>query len=202
MKRLGEIQKELKAPKNHLNKFGNYKYRNLEDILEALKKVLKEDEFIILEDNIEKIDERFYVKATATFYSGEKSISNTSISTSAYAREPLSKKGMDDSQVTGASSSYARKYALNGLFAIDDTKDADSQNNQSSIAPSSKAARASLLAQIYRLCGQHTKSLSQEEKKLWLFESLEIDDFKKIEKMTMQELQAIKKELEKLGDHR
>lgn len=126
MKRLIEIQKELKAPKGQYNSFGKYKYRNCEDILEAVKPLLEaRNLFITLNDEIEYIGTRFYVRATATIYDNE---GKKIMSTSAYAREEESKKGMDASQVTGASSSYARKYALNGLFAIDDTKDSDTTN--------------------------------------------------------------------------
>lgn len=127
MNRLIEIQQKLKAPKGQYNSFGNYKYRNCEDILEAVKPLLAaRDLFITLNDEVEYIGTRFYVRATATIYDKEgKKIA----STSAYAREEETKKGMDGSQITGASSSYARKYALNGLFAIDDTKDSDTTNN-------------------------------------------------------------------------
>lgn len=128
--KLAKIQKELKAPKGQVNKFGGYKYRNCEDILEAVKPLLG-DLILRIEDDIVEVGERFYVKAEAWLYDGE-----NSIVTRAYAREPLSKKGMDESQVTGAASSYARKYALNGLFCIDDTKDADSHDNRESGAGS------------------------------------------------------------------
>lgn len=120
---LSRIQKELKAPKGQFNKFGNYKYRSCEDILEAVKPLLG-DCCLTISDDIVLIGDRFYVKATARLaLSNEDYIEN-----SAFAREALDKKGMDESQITGASSSYARKYALNGLFAIDDTKDADATN--------------------------------------------------------------------------
>lgn len=122
--KLSAIQLELKAPKNQYNKFGGYNYRNCEDILEAVKPLCaKNKATLIISDNIENIGDRFYVKATATLYDNEK-IENT-VSAVAFAREEENKKGMDGSQVTGSSSSYARKYALNGLFNIDDTKDAD-----------------------------------------------------------------------------
>lgn len=120
---LSRIQKELKAPKGQFNKFGNYKYRSCEDILEAVKPLLG-DCCLTISDDIILIGDRFYVKATARLaLSNEDYIEN-----SALAREALDKKGMDESQITCASSSYARKYALNGLFAIDDTKDADATN--------------------------------------------------------------------------
>ena len=119
------IQCELKAPKSQHNNFGNYNYRSLEDINESVKPILdKVGATIVLSDDIVFMGERYYVKATATLYDTE---SNESISVTALARETDVKKGMDSSQVTGATSSYARKYALNGLFAIDDTKDADSE---------------------------------------------------------------------------
>jgi len=120
MTTLSEIQKKLKAPKSQYNSFGSYNYRNCEDILEALKPLLNDDDIFYITDSIEQVGDRYYIKATATF---------NNITVSSYARESLDKKGMDSAQITGATSSYARKYALNGLFAIDDTKDADSQDN-------------------------------------------------------------------------
>lgn len=126
MKELISIQTELKAPKNLYNSYGNYKYRNAEAILEAVKPLLLKYEcLLIINDEITLIGDRYYVKATAILTNKQ----GKTISTSAFAREPLNKKGQDESQVTGAASSYARKYALNGLFAIDDTKDADTLNN-------------------------------------------------------------------------
>lgn len=119
------IQSELKAPKGQYNSFGNYNYRSCEDILEGVKPLLTKHGLILtIQDSIDLIGDRFYVKATATITDGKEQLS-----TSAYARESLDKKGMDASQVTGATSSYARKYALNGLLAIDDTKDADTMDN-------------------------------------------------------------------------
>jgi len=118
---LAKVQAELKAPKGQYNSFGKYKYRSCEDIVEAVKPLLaKHKAALILSDEITLIGDRFYVKATATITLGEERIEAV-----AYAREPQSKKGMDESQITGTASSYARKYALNGLFATDDTKDAD-----------------------------------------------------------------------------
>lgn len=124
--RLRNIQQKLKAPKNQFNSFGNYNYRNCDDILEAVKPLLAETgTTLTIDDDILQLAGRFYVKATASL-----SYNFASISVSAYAREPESKKGMDSAQITGATSSYARKYALNGLFAIDDAKDADSMDNR------------------------------------------------------------------------
>ena len=120
------VQAELKAPKGQYNAFGKYKYRNCEDILEAVKPLLAEVKaVVIIGDELELIGSRFYVKATARFIDCE---TDAQITNTAYAREEDTKKGMDGSQITGASSSYARKYALNGLFAIDDTKDSDTTN--------------------------------------------------------------------------
>lgn len=131
--KLSHIQNELKAPKNQFNKFGNYKYRSCEDILEALKPLCaKYKATLIIYDEIVMIGDRYYVKAIAKLYDQE---TTDYIEAYAFARESQAKKGMDDSQVTGATSSYARKYALNGLFNIDDTKDFDTnevhqQSNQ------------------------------------------------------------------------
>lgn len=131
---LQEIQQKLKAPKNQRNNFGGYNYRSCEDIVEALKPILAEyGAAIILSDEIVAVGERVYVKATATLKTKD-----TEFHTTAFAREPAAKKGMDESQITGAASSYARKYALNGLFGIDDTKDADTMDNREEM-PRAKA---------------------------------------------------------------
>ena len=122
------IQSELKAPKSQYNSFGKYKYRSCEDILEALKPLLaKHKACLTLQDEVVLIGERFYIKATATLTEVE---SGEHITNNAVAREEDSKKGMDGSQITGTASSYARKYCLNGLFNIDDTKDADTEEYQ------------------------------------------------------------------------
>ena len=129
LEKLLAIQVELKAPKSQFNAFGKYSYRSCEDILEALKPLLAKHKAVVyISDSLEHIGERFYVKATVTFADCEKP-ETAPITVTAYAREEESKKGADGSQVTGASSSYARKYALNGLFDIDDTKDSDTTND-------------------------------------------------------------------------
>ena len=129
LNKLKEVQQLLKAPKNQRNTFGNYNYRSCEDILEAVKPHLNNLGLsLLISDSIEAVSDRVYVKATARLYDGKELIAETS----AFAREPQEKKGMDTSQITGATSSYARKYALNGLFAIDDTKDADTMDNRES----------------------------------------------------------------------
>ena len=134
MEALINIQSELKANKSQYNSFGKYYYRSCEDILEALKPLLKKyNATLYISDDVVEVGGRVYVKATATIHDGKEYIS-----VSAFAREPESRKGMDDAQVTGATSSYARKYCLNGLFAIDDAKDADadeSGKNESEPSP-------------------------------------------------------------------
>lgn len=125
MKELQVIQSKLKAPKGNYNSFGKYKYRSAEDILEAVKPLLNEENCILtLSDEIVQVGDRYYIKATCTLVNSDGQI----VETSALAREEDTKKGMDASQITGTASSYARKYALNGLFCIDDTKDADALN--------------------------------------------------------------------------
>lgn len=133
--KLMHIQEELKAPKNLRNNFGGYNYRNAESILEALKPLLaKYGATVTITDTIEEIGGRIYVKATASIWDTERkdvaNINNIPISVEAFAREAETKKGMDEAQITGATSSYARKYALNGLFLLDDTEDVDSEAYQ------------------------------------------------------------------------
>lgn len=133
MTKLYEIQQALKAPKSQYNDFGKYKYRSCEDILEAVKPLLG-DASLIIYDEIVQVGDRYYVKATADLQCEE-----GRYQVSAYAREPEAKKGYDESQLTGSASSYARKYALNGLFCIDDTKDADATNTHGKQKPASQA---------------------------------------------------------------
>lgn len=126
LQKLAKVQFELKAPKSNFNKFGGFYYRSLEDILEAVKPLLdKHGLTLTISDEPVLIGDRFYIKATARLSDGKENLEVT-----AYAREAAGKKGMDDAQVTGASSSYARKYCLNGLFLIDDTKDPDTNEFQ------------------------------------------------------------------------
>lgn len=136
--RLLKIQTELKAPKGQYNSFGRYNYRNCEDILEALKPLCKAHNTVLtIKDDIVQVGERYYVKATVMLRCIEADKTDE-ISATAFAREEESKKGMDGSQVTGASSSYARKYALNGLFNIDDTADSDTTNKGDTDKPAPK----------------------------------------------------------------
>lgn len=149
--KLTKVQEELKAPKNQYNSFGKYNYRSCEDILEALKPILaKYSLFLMISDTMKQIGDRYYIMATCTVSDGEMHITNC-----AFAREEESKKGMDGAQVTGTSSSYARKYALNGLFLIDDTKDPDTDNTTKQTsrpgAGSGKADKLVTESQLSRL---------------------------------------------------
>lgn len=139
--KLAAVQAELKAPKGQYNSFGKYKYRSCEDILEAVKPLLQTHGLVlVLTDSVEMIGDRFYVVATATVSDAEGGRWNSR----AYAREDLEKKGMDGAQITGTASSYARKYALNGLFCIDDAKDADTDEYTARTRPISKAQATAL----------------------------------------------------------
>lgn len=129
MEKLLKIQQTLKAPKNQRNNFGGFNYRSCEDILEAVKPLL-DGAILTLNDEIIFVGNRFYIKTTATFVDGD-----FQTSTTAFAREPDTKKGMDEPQITGTASSYARKYALNGLFLIDDQKDADTNEYKKQTTP-------------------------------------------------------------------
>ena len=184
------IQSELKAPKSQYNNFGKYAYRNCEDILEALKPILKEHKSTIyISDEIVTVLERFYIKATVTFIDAE---TGEKITNTAYAREEESKKGMDGSQVTGASSSYARKYALNGMFAIDDTKDSDFTNT------TVKGDNSALSeAQIKRLLAIASKvNISADDVKKVVAKTFGVQDLRKMNK---QQYDEICSRLEKKG---
>ena len=163
MEKLAKIQKELKAPKDLRNNFGGYNYRSAESILEAVKPLL-DGAILTLEDDILLVGNRFYIKATATFQDGDYVKTTT-----AFAREPESKKGMDDSQITGTASSYARKYALNGLFCIDDNKDADTDEYQEQTKSTPAPARKQTL--------DHTPTVEEIIKSIE--ESMTLDNCKK-----------------------
>lgn len=138
-RKLMNIQTKIKAPKNLYNSFGKYKYRNAEGICEAVKPYLAEEGCsLTLTDEIIEVGGRVYVRATATLYDNE---TGNNIHVSALAREAEEKKGMDESQITGTASSYARKYALNGLFLLDDTKDADSDEHHTEVEEKQKRAK-------------------------------------------------------------
>lgn len=207
--KLSEIQNELKAPKGQYNSFGKYKYRSCEDILEAVKPICKKykatlvlsDEMVVLGGNdygnkktiIEGDNEtttfealRYYIKATATLYDTEeeKSISNT-----AYAREELEKKGMDGSQITGTASSYARKYALNGLFNIDDTKDADTNEYKEQQEPKTiNATMESSLREMITNLGISDNEVIEALKKL---------NCKKLNELTYDKVEEFRKIISK-----
>ena len=154
--KLANVQSALKAPKGQYNSFGKYKYRSCEDIVESVKPLLKQNGLLLtMTDEIRNIEGRFYVVATATIID---IADGKSIMATAYAREEETKKGMDGSQVTGASSSYARKYALNGLFAIDDNKDSDATNTgdnepkaEPKAEPKQESPRKMLIARLNEL---------------------------------------------------
>ena len=141
------IQNELKAPKGQFNSFGRYKYRSCEDILEAVKPLLhKYSCSLNISDEVVMVGDRFYIKATATL---RKDTGEVVSASAAYAREDETKKGMDGAQVTGAASSYARKYALNGLFCIDDTKDADTDEYTKNTKPEKEPAEKDKNCNLY-----------------------------------------------------
>lgn len=163
--KLATIQQKLKAPKGQYNSFGKYAYRNAEDILEAVKPLCAETgTVVLLSDEILNIGNRFYVKATAALIDAE---TQTQLTVSAYAREEEEKKGMDGSQVTGASSSYARKYALNGLFAIDDTKDSDTTNNAGADKNAVKGKQTPLVATKEQLAEAAALGVNLEQTTAW-----------------------------------
>lgn len=163
--KLATIQQKLKAPKGQYNSFGKYAYRNAEDILEAVKPLCAETgTLVLLSDEIMNIGNRFYVKATAALIDAE---TQAQLTVSAYAREEEEKKGMDGSQVTGASSSYARKYALNGLFAIDDTKDSDTTNTTSADKNAAKAKQTPLVATKEQLAEAAALGVNLEQTTAW-----------------------------------
>ena len=141
------IQNELKAPKGQFNSFGRYKYRSCEDILEAVKPLLQKYSCSLnISDEVVMVGDRFYVKATATLGKDTGEVVSSSV---AFAREDETKKGMDGAQVTGAASSYARKYALNGLFCIDDTKDADTDEYTKNTKPEKEPAEKDKICNLY-----------------------------------------------------
>ena len=164
---LVRIQQELKAPKNQYNSFGKYKYRSCEDILEGLKPLLKGfDLAITIEDEVKMVGDRYYIYATAMISDSD----GHHVSNSAFAREEESKKGMDGSQVTGAASSYARKYALNGLLAIDDTKDSDRTSEAKQVLEIDKSLielieKAPDLATLTKICHDGSEGKTPEYKK-------------------------------------
>lgn len=172
--KLAAVQKVLKAPKSQYNSFGKYAYRSCEDILEAAKPLCIENGLVLtISDEIMEVGGRIYVKATATVADAQIE-SEGVISVTGFAREPEEKKGMDSSQITGAASSYARKYALNGLFSIDDTKDADATNDHGkgkaqAVAEKAQAAGIGEQVKEYKCCdcGKAFQEFTDKNGKTW-----------------------------------
>ena len=169
--KLLNIQTELKAPKGQYNSFGGYKYRSCEDILEAVKPLLKDNKCTLrITDDVVQIGERYYIKATAILTDLEESEGYGNVQNTAYAREEETKKGQDGSQLTGTASSYARKYALNGLFLIDDTKDADTDEHKKETGEEEKTEKLATEKQIEllkKIAEEQGKTLDEEVVKGW-----------------------------------
>lgn len=161
MKELIEIQGALKAPKSQFNSFGKYQYRSCEDILEALKPFAKAQGcFVTLADEIVLIGDRYYVRATATIQNSE----GAQVSVTAWAREAEEKAGMDKSQITGSASSYARKYALSGLFAIDDNEDDDNEDANGAWAGlKEKAAKCATVTDIEKFYHDNKSAVADQK---------------------------------------
>lgn len=191
MDALRAIQQELKAPKNQFNSFGKYSYRSAEDILEAVKPLLaKHGGELTISDEIIEVGGRIYVKATCRFIEGD-----IERKTTAFAREPLEKKGMDESQITGTASSYARKYALNGLFLIDDTKDADTDEHRQQTAPQTapQGSKKISAATVKAIEGLIEDTHSDKGKLLVYFRVTKIEDM--TAEQAKQAVEMLKKKL-------
>lgn len=195
--KLSAIQSELKAPKGQYNSFGKYRYRSCEDILEALKPILAKHKCALaLSDEVyvnESNPNRTYIRATATLFDCE-SNNVTSISNRAYAREDESKKGMDGSQITGTASSYARKYALNGLFLIDDTKDADTDEYHKATSGDGKQGRKATPKQVELLSQRYTGAN--------LARLLEVNHINSIEELSMEKASELISKLNTWGNNK
>lgn len=196
-KKLIEVQKELKAPKNQRNSFGNYNYRSCEDILEALKPVLSENGATVFISDKPVVKENLwsYIEATATFVDTE---SGDSVSVTAYAREAEMKKGMDVSQITGSASSYARKYALNGLFLIDDTRDADTDEQHKQTAGTkqktfSKDDITALRLDLVKVATATKKDVNDLES--WVAQQIGLNSFESINQSSFAKANALVKQL-------
>ena len=189
--KLMNVQNELKVPKNNTNTFGNYKFRNAEDILEALKPLLKKhNATVIITDDVVMVGDRYYIKATVKFIDTE---TGEMIETSALAREEENKKGMDSSQITGSTSSYARKYALNGLFAIDDTKDSDTTNKHLKDEPTLSDAQIKRLYTISNKAGYSADKVKNMVKQKYN---------KEIKQMNRSEYDNVTEGLQRIADAR
>lgn len=191
--KLLKVQVELKAPKGQYNSFGKYKYRSCEDILEALKPVLDKLKLtLFIKDDVIEVNTRNYVKATIILVNTEKP--DEIIETSALAREEETKKGMDGSQITGASSSYARKYALNGMFMIDDTKDSDSTNTHGK-----DEAKKTTETEFKKAIDMINSLANTEEKSEKVFDMIEKFNKNSLLDCTIEELKKVYSELKKIG---
>lgn len=187
LEKLSEVQNELKAPKSQKNTFGNYKYRSAEDILESVKPILKEQRLsLVISDELKNIGERYYVEATANLYDLD---SDKTLSNKAFAREEETKKGMDCSQITGTASSYARKYALNGLFNIDDTKDADTDEYQNQTTKSETTKKVSLATE------SQIKIIKEKLSEEQIGQALDLVKRKKLEDLTIEEASSLIKKI-------
>ena len=196
-KKLLEVQQELKAPKNQRNTFGNYNYRSCEDILEALKPVLAAHEatVFISDKVVVKENNWAYIESTATFVDIE---TGESISTTAFARETENKKGMDSSQITGSASSYARKYALNGLFLIDDTRDADTDEHHRQTAGNNQKAFSkddvtALRLDLVKVATATKKDVNELE--AWVAQQIGVDNFDAINQLSFVKANALVKQM-------
>ena len=196
-KKLLEVQQELKAPKNQRNTFGNYNYRSCEDILEALKPVLAAHEatVFISDKVVVKENNWAYIESTATFVDIE---TGESISTTAFARETENKKGMDSSQITGSASSYARKYALNGLFLIDDTRDVDTDEHHRQTAGNNQKAFSkddvtALRLDLVKVATATKKDVNELE--AWVSQQIGVDNFDAINQLSFVKANALVKQM-------
>ncbi len=181
--KLAKVQANLKAPKNNWNAFGKYNYRSCEDVLEAVKPLLNEFGLtLVMSDNIVPVNDRIYVKATATLMDVE---SDATIVNSAYARESFSKKGMEESQITGSASSYARKYALNGLFCIDDNKDADTQDNRGEVYKPDVIAISKKIEQTMK---DKKISISKQAFEEGILKTMKVKSFADLDKAGVEDL--------------
>lgn len=186
--KLQTVQQELNAPKNQYNSFGKYNYRSCEDILEGVKPILDKVKAVLtISDTLVQIGDRYYVKSTATFIDTE---TEARVENIAYAREEENKKGMDASQVTGAASSYARKYALNGLFCIDDVKDADTRDNSKEHLKSEKIDKnkIAVIEKELSRTGVNQKVI------------LDICEIKKLEDMNIEQFTFVMQKFKKTPD--
>ena len=196
-KKLIKVQQELKAPKNQRNNFGNYNYSSCEDILEALKPILaKHDATVFISDKVVVKENNWaYIEATATFVDIE---TGESVSTTAFARETENKKGMDSSQITGSASSYARKYALNGLLLIDDTKDVDTDEHHRQTAGNNQKAFSkddvtALRLDLVKVATATKKDVNELE--AWVAQQVGVDNFDSINQLSFVKANALVKQM-------